>query len=105
MIKLLEIMLRIKTIELIKFIDIETIKQLLLTLLIAHVSSIIGFLSMMHAGYIGFIAKLSSAREIIVVGDSKQIPYIELSPIKIKWGEMSDFCHPSDVKLDVSIAR
>lgn len=50
---------------------------------------------MMHAGYIGFIAKLSGASEIVVVGDSKQVPYIERSPIKTIWYKISDFCEPA----------
>lgn len=51
---------------------------------------------MMHAGYIGFIAELSGAVEIIVVGDSNQIPYIERSPVVTKWNKISDFCEPEE---------
>lgn len=51
---------------------------------------------MMHAGYIGFIAELSGAEEIVVVGDSQQIPYIERSSMKTRWYKLSEFCDPSE---------
>lgn len=47
---------------------------------------------LMHAGYLGYVAKLSGATEIIAVGDSKQIPYIERSRLKAKWCRITDFC-------------
>lgn len=50
---------------------------------------------MMHAGYIGYIAHLSGADEVVVVGDSRQIPYIERSPIKTKFSKLADFCDPN----------
>lgn len=56
---------------------------------------------LMHAGYIGFISKLSKASEIIVVGDSKQIPYIERSTYVTRWHKISEFCEPH-TKLTVS---
>lgn len=45
----------------------------------------------MRAGYIGFIEKITGAKEIIALGDSKQIPYIERSRIKANWYRIDDF--------------
>ncbi|RZF35256.1 hypothetical protein LSTR_LSTR012475 [Laodelphax striatellus] len=39
-------------------------------------------------------AKLSKAQEIIVVGDSQQLPYIERSSLETKWHKISGFCEP-----------
>lgn len=50
---------------------------------------------MFHAGYIGFIAQLSGISEVIVLGDSKQIPYIERSRAKPRWGSLLEFCETS----------
>jgi hypothetical protein len=47
---------------------------------------------LMHAGYVGFVAKLSGASEVILLGDSKQIPYIERSRLEAKWHRVSDLC-------------
>lgn len=47
---------------------------------------------MFHAGYIGFVTQLSGASEVIILGDSKQIPYIERSRVKPKWGSLFEFC-------------
>jgi hypothetical protein len=49
---------------------------------------------LMHAGFVGFVSELSNASEIIVLGDSKQIPYIERSKLITKWSHISVFCDP-----------
>lgn len=49
---------------------------------------------MMHAGYLGYISILSKAKEIIIFGDSKQIPYIERSPITTRWHKISGLIDP-----------
>lgn len=50
---------------------------------------------LMHAGYTGFIASLSGAKHIILLGDSRQIPYIERSTLKTKWYNINSFCQPN----------
>lgn len=49
---------------------------------------------LMHAGYVGFISKISGASEILLYGDSKQIPYIERSKIKVRWHHISVLSDP-----------
>lgn len=50
--------------------------------------------SLGHAGYIGFVAFLSGAKEIFLLGDTKQIPYIERSPIRVKFHNVAGLCTP-----------
>jgi hypothetical protein len=51
---------------------------------------------LMHAGYVGFVAKLSGASEVMLFGDSKQIPYIERSRLEAKWHKISDLCSQTE---------
>lgn len=57
---------------------------------------------MMHAGYIGYVVKLCGASEVIALGDSKQIPYIERSSLETKWHAITDFCGQQEGNLTVT---
>lgn len=50
--------------------------------------------SLGHAGYIGFIAFLTGAKDFFLLGDTKQIPYIERSPVKVQFHDVTNFCRP-----------
>lgn len=56
---------------------------------------------LMHAGYVGYIAKLSGAKTICLLGDSKQIPYIERSKLSCRWSNISLLIQPNEL-LSVS---
>lgn len=51
--------------------------------------------SLMHAGYVGYIAAMTNAKEIILLGDINQIQYIERSVIDSKWSSIALFCRPN----------
>lgn len=49
---------------------------------------------LMHAGFVGFVSELTGAEEVVLVGDSKQISYIERSGLPAVWKNISVFADP-----------
>jgi hypothetical protein len=50
---------------------------------------------LMHAGYVGFVASITEASEIILLGDTRQIPYIERSNYNPRWHQVTSYCTPT----------
>ena len=64
--------------------------------------------TLMHAGYVGFISQLTRAKNIFLLGDSKQISYIERSTLKTKWASINNisepqFCQPTTRRCPIDV--
>jgi len=59
-----------------------------------HNKVFIDEVSLGHTGYIGVIANLTQATEMVLLGDTNQIPYIERSPMVVRFHKIADLCTP-----------